>query len=251
MFEEFGRRILRGALARWTGQGAASGKVTLPFPQRSRYLSAKGQATFPCGRSLSAFSISCPTHQGTPAQTSTQRMRVLSSYWPFKHYCCTRIKPRHRKRAHRLRHAPDDPPAFKRKRIQDSFRSPAFLVEATTGAEHLLRQNLVFDSRFGKPHFLPALRAFANALFARKIRVERRVAFQASQLHEFFPFSGFEISSINLPFIHVRNKIKNLQRSIFSPLLHSNPVSGIVRAVRYERMSPSAGFVRQRGVFSP
>ena len=38
-------------------------KVVLPL--------YKGNVTFTCGWSLSAFSISYPTQQGTPAQTST------------------------------------------------------------------------------------------------------------------------------------------------------------------------------------
>ena len=70
----------RGSRDPWPkGHATDRAKVTLPSRKRSRYLSPKGHATFPqkvtlpfpCGRSLSALSISCPTRQGIPAQTST------------------------------------------------------------------------------------------------------------------------------------------------------------------------------------
>ncbi len=79
IFEEFWaaypercpRKADRARCRQQKGHATFPQKVTLPFPQRSPDLSLKGQATFPCGRSWSAFSISYPTQQGTPAQTST------------------------------------------------------------------------------------------------------------------------------------------------------------------------------------
>ena len=89
---------------------------------------------------LQGLSLKLPTHQGTPAQTSTPRMGVQPSYWSFKDGDRTRIKPRHRNCTHCLRHASGDPPAFKRKGVQDSFCMARFLIETLITAKHLLRQ---------------------------------------------------------------------------------------------------------------